>query len=124
MQAMHHKFATFNDPAVELKIAKHCLGESKVQHLLRLYGQELLPALTTADKTIDMILTRITTGLTDTGRQQAALGLHVGGLGLRHLKDIAIPAKLAAKLSARPHVKEICTALSTAVAQPSRLRSR
>ena len=34
MQAMHHKLATLNDPAVELKLAKHCLGESKVQHLL------------------------------------------------------------------------------------------
>ena len=39
MQAMHHKLTTLNDPAVKLKLAKHCLGESKVQHLLRLYGQ-------------------------------------------------------------------------------------
>ena len=65
-----------------------------------------------------MILTRIATGLTDTGRQQAALGLHIGGLGLRHLKDISILAELAAKLTARPKVKEICTALSTAGLAP------
>jgi len=75
---MHHKLTTLNDPAVELKLAKHCLGESKVQHLLRLYGNELQPTLPTADKTIDMTLTRIATGITDTGRQQAALGLHIG----------------------------------------------
>ena len=115
---MHHKLTTLNDPAVELKLAKHCLGESKVQHLLRLYGDELHPTLPTADKTIDMTRTRIATGLTDTGRQQAALGLHIGGLGLRHIKDIAIPAELAAKLTARPKVKEICTALSMAGLTP------
>ena len=60
-----------------------------------------------------MTLTRIATGLTDTGRQQSALGLHIGGLGLRHLKDVAMPAELAAKLTARPQVMEICTALTT-----------
>jgi len=118
MQAMHHKLTTLNDPAVELKLAKHCLGESKVQHLLRLYGLELHPTLPAADKTIDMTLTRIATGLTDTGRQQAALGLHIGGLGLRHLKDMALPAELAAKLTARPKVQELCTAFSTAGLMP------
>ena len=79
---MHQQLTTLNDPAVELKLAKHCLGESKVQHLLRLYGNELQPTLPMADKTIDMTLTRIASRITDTGRQQAALGLHIGGLGL------------------------------------------
>ena len=55
----------------------------------------------------------------DTGRQQAALGLDIGGLGLRHLKDVAVPAELAAKLTARPKVKEICTALTTAGFMPA-----
>ena len=117
-QAMHHKLTTLNDPAVDLKLAKHCLGESKAQHLLRLYGQELHPTLPTADKTIDMTLTRIATGLTDTGRQQAALGLHIGGIGLRRFKDVAILAELAAKLTARPKVKEICTSLTMAGLTP------
>ena len=113
MQAMHHKLTTLNDPTVELKLAKHCLGESKVQHLLRLYLHELQPTIATADKTIDMTLTRIASGLTDTGRQQAALGLHIGGLGLRHIKDIAVPAELAAKLTPEPKIKEICGDLTT-----------
>ena len=64
-----------------------------------MYGQELEPTLQNADRTIDMTLTRIATGLTDAGRQQAALGAHVGGLGLRRIKDIAVPAELAAKLT-------------------------
>ena len=52
-----------------------------------------------------MTLNRIASGLTDTGRQQAALGLHVGGLGLRHVNDICLPAELAAKLTAKPQIK-------------------
>ena len=79
-----------------------------------MYGQELEPTLQNADRTIDMTLTRIATGLTDTGRQQAALGTRIGGLGLRHIKDIAIPADRAAKLTAKPNVTEVCEALSTA----------
>ncbi|MFM7987187.1 MAG: hypothetical protein ACKPKO_48535, partial [Candidatus Fonsibacter sp.] len=48
MQAMHHKLTTLNDPAVELKLTRHCLGESKVQHLLRMYGSQLHEALRNA----------------------------------------------------------------------------
>ncbi|MFM7987803.1 MAG: hypothetical protein ACKPKO_51675, partial [Candidatus Fonsibacter sp.] len=110
---MHHKLATINDPAVELKLAKHCLGESKVQHLLRMYGSQLTPSLTNADHTIDSTITRIATGITETGRQQATLGLHIGGLGLRRLADIATSAELAAKLTSRPKIQEICQALTT-----------
>ena len=43
MQAMHHKLTTLNDPAVELKLAKHCLGESKAQHLLRILRTRTSP---------------------------------------------------------------------------------
>ncbi len=89
---MHYKLATLNDPAVELKLPRHCLGESKVQHLLRLYGSEVTPIIDRADHTIDMTLDRIATGLTDTRRQQAALGTHTGVLGLRHIKDIVVLA--------------------------------
>jgi hypothetical protein len=97
MQATHHKLTALNDPVVELKLARHCLGESKARHLLRLYGQELTPVLHYADKTIDTTLTIIAMGLTETGRRQAALGTHIGGLGLRHIRDIALPVGLVAK---------------------------
>ena len=111
---MHHKLSTLNDPAVELKLAKYCLGESKVQHLLRMYGTDLRPALVDADRTIDMTLNRIAAGITDTGRHQVALGIHIGGLGLRRLHDIVVPAELAAKLTAHPQIAELSTALTTA----------
>ena len=61
-----------------------------------------------------MTLARIATGLIDTGRQQAALGLHNGRLGLSDIKDIAFPVEVAAKLTAKPKVREICKAFTTA----------
>ncbi|MFM7980092.1 MAG: hypothetical protein ACKPKO_12325, partial [Candidatus Fonsibacter sp.] len=64
MQSMRHKLSTINDPAVKLKLAHHCLGESKAQRLLRLYGTELLPTLHHVDRAIDMALNRIATGIT------------------------------------------------------------
>ena len=40
--------------------------------------------------------------MTDLGGQSASLGIKIGGLGLRRLKDLAIPAELAAKRTACP----------------------
>ena len=74
MKGMRHQMATINEPAVELKLARHCLGASKVQHLLRIYGSDLVPELTQVDATINTTLNRIATGISDTGRRQAALG--------------------------------------------------
>ena len=113
-QAMRRTVATLNDPAVELKLAQQCLGESKVQHFLRLYGTDLMDALGHADQTIDTTLNRIATGLGDFGRKQAALGIRVGGMGLRQLQHLATPAELAAKITARPNIAELSQALTTA----------
>ncbi|MFM7989999.1 MAG: hypothetical protein ACKPKO_62860, partial [Candidatus Fonsibacter sp.] len=83
-----------------------------------MYGSQLQPALDNANHTIDTTLNRIATGINDNGRQQVALGLNAGGLGLRRMNDIAVPAELAAKLTARPKIKEICQALTTAGIMP------
>ena len=42
------------------------------------------------------------------------MGVRAGGLGLRHLKDMALPAELAANLPARPNIAELSVALTTA----------
>ena len=70
VQARRHKLATLNDPAVELKLAKHCFGESEVQHYRRMYGSDLLDTLHKADRAI-----------TDIGQKQGALGTRFGGMG-------------------------------------------
>ena len=100
---MHHKLATLNEPAAKLKLAHHCLGESKVQHLLRMYGSDFIPELEPADSTIDATLNRIATGMTGFSRTQVAMGIRIGGLGPRTLQDIRTPAELAARLTARPN---------------------
>ena len=114
MQGMRHKLATINEPATALKLARRCLGESTVQHLLRVYGADLIPELTQAYTTIDTPLNIIATGMIDFSRQQASLGINVGGLGLRRLQDLATPAELAAELTARPKLAELSTALTIA----------
>eukprot|EP00973_Karenia_brevis_P086540 12000377-Karenia_brevis.AAC.1 len=68
----------------------------------------------TADGTLNSTLSRIASGMTEEGRQQAALGIKVGGLGLRKLQDIAVAASLASKVRARPKVSEIGSALTRA----------
>eukprot|EP00974_Lingulodinium_polyedra_P007363 700303-Lingulodinium_polyedra.AAC.1 len=61
---MHAQLTHVDDAAVELKIARFCLGASKFQHLVRLYGEALTPVFADGDATI---------GLTPEGRTQAAL---------------------------------------------------
>ena len=61
-----------------------------------------------------MTPTRIATGFTDFGRQQAALGTNIGGMGLRQLRNLALPAELAATCTARPTMPELSQALTTA----------
>eukprot|EP00973_Karenia_brevis_P056088 7800565-Karenia_brevis.AAC.1 len=78
-----------------------------MQHILRCYGEELGQELAhTADDTISATLSRIAAGMMQAGRQQAALGVKVGGLGLRRIQDIAVAASLAFKVMARPKVEE------------------
>ena len=114
MQATHHKLATITDPVVKLNLAKHCLGEGKVQHCLRMYGADLIDAANDADRTMFTVLNRIATGLTEFGRKQATLGTKLGGMRLRQLRHLALPAELAAKLTARPRLVELSDARTTA----------
>eukprot|EP00974_Lingulodinium_polyedra_P042601 4089932-Lingulodinium_polyedra.AAC.1 len=65
---MHAQLKHVDDAVVEMKIARFCLGASKLQHLLRLYGEALTPVLADGDATIDMTLKRLVPGLTPEGR--------------------------------------------------------
>ena len=102
----------------ELKLARHCLGESKVQHFLRMYGADLLPELAHAGTTADTQLNSIATGMTDFSRQHASLGIRIGGL--RRRKDLATPAELAAKLTVRPQMADLSAALTVAGLAPDK----
>ncbi|MFM7986793.1 MAG: hypothetical protein ACKPKO_46515, partial [Candidatus Fonsibacter sp.] len=50
------------------------------------------------------------------------MGPQIIGLGLRRIQDIATPAELAAKLTARPKITELCQAFTQAgLTPPNRL---
>ena len=77
-------------------------------------GTDLTPELEDVDSTINTTLNRIATGMTEFSRQQAAMGVRAVGVGLRSLKDLAVPAELAAKLTAQPKIAKLSAALTTA----------
>eukprot|EP00974_Lingulodinium_polyedra_P025397 2456743-Lingulodinium_polyedra.AAC.1 len=43
VRGMHSQLAHLGDAAVAMKLSRFCLGASKLQHLLRLYGEALQP---------------------------------------------------------------------------------
>eukprot|EP00974_Lingulodinium_polyedra_P065496 6332872-Lingulodinium_polyedra.AAC.1 len=95
------------DAAVEMKTARFCFGASKVQHLLRVYGEALTPVLEAGGETVDLAFQRFVTGLTPEGRAQAALGEKFGGLNARRMTDQVIACEFAAKLVARAKIKDV-----------------
>ena len=107
MHGMHHKWATINEPAVQLKLARHCLGESKAQRLLRVYGADLIPELTQVDTTVDTTLNRTATGMTDFSRHHSSLGNKVGGLGLRRLKISGQPSRTGSQTHSTPQASRL-----------------
>eukprot|EP00973_Karenia_brevis_P025738 3550874-Karenia_brevis.AAC.1 len=50
---------------------------------------------------------RLFPGVDAEGLDQAALGVKVGGLGLRRARDTALPAALASKIAAEPKVRHM-----------------
>eukprot|EP00974_Lingulodinium_polyedra_P001745 164516-Lingulodinium_polyedra.AAC.1 len=57
-----------------MKVSRFWSGASKLQYLLRFYGEALQPVLEEGDEALDLTLNRPVTGLTSEGRTQAALG--------------------------------------------------
>ena len=44
---------------------------------------------------------------------QASLGVHLGGLGLRHAEDTALPAYISSKIAAKPIVARLVVGLQS-----------
>eukprot|EP00974_Lingulodinium_polyedra_P028384 2737625-Lingulodinium_polyedra.AAC.1 len=52
------QLAFLGSAAVEMRIARSCVGARKFQHLLRLHGEALAPVLDEADDCVDLALRR------------------------------------------------------------------
>eukprot|EP00973_Karenia_brevis_P048905 6783971-Karenia_brevis.AAC.1 len=92
-----------SDTQIELVMSRACLGVSKINHMLRASGHELLAVdglLDKFDEIQNATLRRLCPGVQDIGLRQAALGASVGGLGRRTATASAIPACLASSTMA------------------------
>ncbi len=65
---MRAHLALVRDPAVQSQLARHCVGESKIQYRMRAHGSDLRDLELHADYVMDATLTRVTTGPGGDGR--------------------------------------------------------
>eukprot|EP00974_Lingulodinium_polyedra_P007389 702228-Lingulodinium_polyedra.AAC.1 len=78
MRGMHSQLTHLGDTATYMKVSRFCLDASKLQHLLRFYGEALQPVLEEGDEATDLTFNRLVKGLTPEGRTQAASGEQLG----------------------------------------------
>ena len=105
------------DAQVELVLQRTCLGASKVNHLLRASGAELVAegeALQAFDKGQEEGLRRLVPGLTEDGAEQALRPAGLAGVGLCRTERQAASANLASLTTAWPLVREMAEACETA----------
>ena len=108
IRAMQERVAVTNDVQTQHVLNRECLGVGKVNHILRVHGDQLAQegtSLAKFDVAMRTEMDRLFPGLTDEGRQQATLAAAKGGLGWRTATDTARPANLGALTMAKPKVE-------------------
>ncbi len=121
---MARRIQSCQDPQVELSLTRACLGVSKVNHLLRANGTELMQqehGLDNFDEVQAHSLRRLVPGLGELGEQQACRALGFGGLGIRKARSSALPAHLASLIAAEPKVADLAEDLERAGLVPAEL---
>ncbi len=117
IKAMQERIAITQDVQTEHVLNRDCLGVGRVNHILRVHGDQLLRAgdsLSAFDAAARAELDRLFPGLTPEGHAQASLAASVGGLGWRRASETARPANLGALVSAGPHVQSMAAAAARA----------
>ena len=108
VRAMQERVAITHDVQTEHVLNRESLGVGRVNHILRVHGEQLFQsgtALEAFDKAVHEEMDRLFPGLSAEGHEQATLAPAYGGLGWRRASDIALPANLAALVMAGPKVR-------------------
>ena len=105
-QSMHEAIDRVGDAAVELVLKGECAGVSKVVHILRATGDLLPPAvLSSVDERLRVSLGESLGGdVAGDAWSQAQCPFSHGGLGWSSAADLALPAFISSRVSARPSV--------------------
>jgi len=98
--------ASLGDSGTEVVLTRRCADVCKVTHLLRSHGPAVdRDALVDFDQRLGRALaTALGGSLHDEALEQASLAVQEGGLGMRRAVDVALPAFVAARVTARPLV--------------------
>ena len=94
---MHARVQLCQDPQTEFALLRESLGDSRVNHILRVHGHTLLQERRSAE-----IFDEV--GLTSLERGQATLSAGHTGIGYKWARDIAGLAHLGALIAARPRI--------------------
>ena len=122
VKAMQTRVGICQDVQTEHVLNRQSLGIGRVNHILRVHGDELLQhseALGCFDTSAREAKDRLFPGLTPESHEQASFGAAVGGLGWRTATDTARPANLAALLQAGPKVRGMAASASRAGLLPA-----
>jgi hypothetical protein len=126
--AMQSRVAICQDVQTEHVLNRQSLGIGRVNHILRVHGDELRRhgrALSDFDHITHEAMDRLFPGLTPECHEQASFGAAVGGLGWRSASATARPANLAALLQTAPKVREMAAAATHAgLLQAGQLETR
>ena len=124
VEQMARRIQCCQDPQVELTLTRACLGVSKVNHLLRANGTELVmesTGLKKFDEVQAQSVRRLVPGLDAQGEEQAFRAMGFGGLGLRKALYTALPAHLASLIVAGPKLLDLAENLEHAGLLPAEL---
>ena len=105
VKAMQARVALCQDVQTEHVLNRQSLGVGRVNHILRVHGDQLLRAegsFVDFDQSSREAMERLFPGLTAEGHAQATLAASVGGLGWRTASDTARSANLGALVMGGP----------------------
>ena len=113
VRAMQERVAITHDAQTEHVLNRESLGVGRVNHILRVHGDQLARAgsgLDGFDAATRAEMDRLFPGLTDEGHEQATFAPMYGGLGWRRASHSARPANLSALTVAGPKVRHMAAA--------------
>ena len=118
MRAMHERVQLFQDPQTEFALLRESLGVSRMNHILRVNGHEILHEERAAqifDEVGDRSLERLFPGFTEHSREQATLSESQSRIGYKRAR-----AHLGALIAANPLIRHMIRSAATGglVAQP------
>ena len=111
VSVMHERIATIGDAQVEYVLDRASLGVGRVNHILRVHGDELVRdgvPLQEFDVAVRNELDRLFPGIAAEGHEQATFAQTFGGLSWRRATDVARPAHLGSLVAVCPMVTDMC----------------